>query len=72
MSTPTKPVSAMIVKELKEELQKRSLSTSGLKADLAKRLEEAIKSEQEQAKGKGEANGHGTMSSHQYLFTTKF
>ena len=38
-------VSKLKVAELKEELRSRELSVSGLKADLAKRLLEAVKSE---------------------------
>ena len=38
-------VSKLKVAELKEELRSRDLSVSGLKADLAKRLLEAVKSE---------------------------
>lgn len=41
----SKPISKMLVKELKDELEKRGLSTSGLKPELAKRLEDAIKTE---------------------------
>jgi len=40
-ATP-KPISKMIVKELKAELQKRGLSVSGLKSELVERLEAAI------------------------------
>lgn len=52
-----KSVSKMLVKELKEELEKRGLSTAGLKAELAKRLEDAMKSETQESKG--QENGKG-------------
>ena len=38
-------VSKLKVAELKEELRSRELSVTGLKADLAKRLLEAVRSE---------------------------
>jgi len=42
-SLPQKPLNKMLVKELKDELQKRGLDTKGLKVELLKRLEDAFK-----------------------------
>ncbi len=41
-------ISKLTVKELKERLLKRGLSTSGLKAELVSRLEETTKKDPEQ------------------------
>ncbi|CAN6711461.1 unnamed protein product [Malus baccata var. baccata] len=44
-----RPINLLKVTELKEELKKRSLTTKGLKDDLVKRLDEAIRIERENA-----------------------
>ncbi|EPS59296.1 hypothetical protein M569_15511, partial [Genlisea aurea] len=50
MSSPyvilgNRPLDQWKVTELKEELKKRKLTTRGLKEDLVKRLDEAVRSE---------------------------
>lgn len=40
--TPSKPIEQMTVTALREELKKRGLATKGLKAELVKRLKEAV------------------------------
>lgn len=54
MSSPypvlgSRPIDQWKVAELKEELKRRKLMTKGLKEDLIKRLDEAIRSEQERS-----------------------
>lgn len=54
MSSPypvlgSRPIDQWKVTELKEELKRRKLMTKGLKEDLIKRLDEAIRSEQERS-----------------------
>ncbi|CAN6542291.1 unnamed protein product [Malus baccata var. baccata] len=48
-SLGNRPINLLKVTELKEELKKRSLTTKGLKDDLVKRLDEAIRIERENA-----------------------
>eukprot|EP01117_Protostelium_nocturnum_P016767 TRINITY_DN6708_c0_g1_i1.p1 TRINITY_DN6708_c0_g1~~TRINITY_DN6708_c0_g1_i1.p1 ORF type:complete len:314 (-),score=158.08 TRINITY_DN6708_c0_g1_i1:63-1004(-) len=48
-NSPDKPIEEMIVKELKEELLQRNLSTVGLKAVLYQRLKDAIDNESSNA-----------------------
>lgn len=40
--TPPKPIEQMTVNALREELKRQGLSIKGLKADLVKRLKEAV------------------------------
>lgn len=40
--TPSKPIEQMTVNALREELKRQGLSIKGLKADLVKRLKEAV------------------------------
>jgi hypothetical protein len=40
--TPSKPIEQLTVTVLREELKKRGLATKGLKAELVKRLKEAV------------------------------
>uniref|UniRef100_A0A7N0T7D2 SAP domain-containing protein n=1 Tax=Kalanchoe fedtschenkoi TaxID=63787 RepID=A0A7N0T7D2_KALFE len=54
-----KPVDQWKVTELKEELRKRRLSAAGLKADLVKRLDEAVRTERESATAEAEASLNG-------------
>ncbi|VFQ77086.1 unnamed protein product [Cuscuta campestris] len=66
MSSPfpildNKPIDQWKVTELKEELKRRKLITKGLKEELVKRLDEAIRSEQESTQGN---TGDGFESAH--------
>nr|GMC60151.1 apoptotic chromatin condensation inducer in the nucleus-like [Ipomoea batatas] len=56
MSSPypileNRPIDQWKVTELREELKRRKLTTKGLKEDLVKRLDEALRSEQESEQG---------------------
>ncbi|XAR62296.1 hypothetical protein NMG60_11017009 [Bertholletia excelsa] len=67
MKTPTtypildnRPIDQWKVTELKEELKRRKLTTKGLKEDLIKRLDEAIRNENELNKGSVDKGFDGT------------
>ncbi|CAL0304725.1 unnamed protein product [Lupinus luteus] len=53
----SKPIHQWKVTELKEELKRRRLTTTGLKNDLVKRLDEALRAEMEASEKEKEANG---------------
>ncbi|KAK7281037.1 hypothetical protein RIF29_08681 [Crotalaria pallida] len=53
----SKPLQQWKVTELKEELKRRRLTTTGLKNDLVRRLDEAMRAEREAAEKEEEANG---------------
>ncbi|XP_022894747.1 uncharacterized protein LOC111409077 isoform X1 [Olea europaea var. sylvestris] len=56
-----RPIDQWKVTELKEELKRRKLTIKGLKEDLVKRLDEAIRNETESAQGNTD-NGFGIAS----------
>ncbi|KAF1892522.1 hypothetical protein Lal_00010988 [Lupinus albus] len=53
----SKPIHQWKVTELKEELKRRRLTTSGLKSDLVRRLDEALRAEMEASEKEKEVNG---------------
>ncbi|KAK8952419.1 hypothetical protein KSP39_PZI003699 [Platanthera zijinensis] len=57
-----KPIDQWKVIELREELRRRNLVTKGLKEELVKRLDEAIKKELESENEKETGNGDGHIS----------
>lgn len=64
-----KSLSKMLVKDLKEELDKRGLNTQGLKAELVKRLEDAMKSEsQPNEEGPGKFCTHKPDLANSHVF----
>ncbi|XP_059624327.1 uncharacterized protein LOC132267243 [Cornus florida] len=61
-----RPIDQWKVTELKEELKRRKLTTRGLKEDLVKRLDEAIRNDCEIAKENID-NGFDTVSQHEVV-----
>ncbi|KAI8536178.1 hypothetical protein RHMOL_Rhmol10G0235900 [Rhododendron molle] len=55
-----RPIDQWKVTELKEELRRRKLMTRGLKEELVKRLDEALRNEDDSAKGKVDNGFDGT------------